>query len=226
MSHIVAQDFDSDAFGVPFYRIAQWEGAGLAQELSALQKQRPLVIDAKAAAADLDRNAFLQRHKFRNVCAQLELHHHLKAIDKPGHAVEVTAGMALPGDLLARHARNFTADRFALDPFLPKAGHDRLYEKWIANSLGGRMSVARHGTDFCSFTEEGNQVTIDLLSVLNQRQGVGRSLVLALLARAHAHRMTSVRVVTEAANSAAWQLYLGCGFTLVGIKNCYHFVAL
>jgi GNAT superfamily N-acetyltransferase len=226
MSHIVAQDFDSEAFGVPFYRIVEWEGAGLEDELSVLQKQRPVVIDAKAAAEDLERNAFLQRHKFRNVCTQLELRHHLMGAEKPNHAVEITDGLALSGEVIARHARNFTADRFALDPQLAKAGHDRLYEKWIANSLAGRASVAWHQTDFCSFTEQGSQATIDLLSVLNRRQGVGRSLVLALLAHARAHRMTSVRVVTEAANRAAWQLYLGCGFTLVQITNCYHFVAL
>jgi ribosomal protein S18 acetylase RimI-like enzyme len=55
---------------------------------------------------------------------------------------------------------------------------------------------------------------------------VGRSLVLAVMARARQRRLKSVRVVTEAANRAAWQLYLGCGFGLEKITNCYHFVAL
>ncbi len=226
MQHIRRQDFDSDAFGIPFYRVSDWNAAAVARELAGLQKRRPIAIDGKAAAEDGERNAFYQRHGFRNVCTQLELHHRLEASGKPRHVIEITDGLRLPQDLLARHARNFTADRFATDVLLPPAGHERLYERWIANSLSGKMHVAWHQTDFCSFSEDKETLSIDLLSVLNPRQGVGRSLVLALVERARRKKMLSVRVVTEAANRPAWLLYFGCGFRLEKLVNCYHFVAV
>ncbi len=225
MQNVVQQAFDSEAFGIPFYRVVAWAGSDLEKELSVLLSRRPIVIDAKVGADQLERNAFLQRLGFRNVCTQLALRLSPPAGGRPEHRIAIGERLHLPADVVGRHVRNFRVDRFAMDILLDPAGHERLYAQWIANSLSGRMLVASHGENFCSFRAEKSGLAIDLLSVLNQKQGIGRSLVRAIIGYAEQRGLQEVRVVTECANRAAWRLYQDSGFRLDGFLNCYHFVA-
>ena len=225
MKNVVQQDFDSEAFGVPFYRVVAWGNPDLENELSVLLRRRPIVVDAKVGADDIERNRFLQRLGFRNVCPQVALRHSLTKREKPEHRVAISEGLKITDELIRRHAQNFRTDRFAMDALLDRAGRDRLYTQWIVNSLSGRMPVASYEGNFCSFRQVDDCLSIDLLSVLNQRQGVGRSLVLAIIEYAAERKLKELRVVTECANRAAWQLYLGCRFRLDEFLNCYHFVA-
>lgn len=225
MPVILPQAFDSAAFGVPFYRITDWDEFALAAELPALVARRPIVIDAKLPAEDGARVAFLQRFGFRSVALQVVLHHDLVPSAKPSHAIVIAASLPLLPAAIARHAANFRFDRFSADPLLPRAGRDRLYQSWIANSLDGRAEVAHQGEDFCTFRCVGTALTIDLLSVLRPRQGIGRSLVRAVLEEARARGLAEARVVTERANEAALRLYVGAGFVVSGEVNCLHFVA-
>ncbi len=226
MGCVSQQAFDSEAFGVPYYRVVDFDEAALAIELPPLLRRRPIIIDAKVAAQALAANRALQQFGFRNVCTQISLRHTLSERRSPAASgATIRNRLPLVEGVIARHAANFRTDRFAMDPLLERAGRDRLYRQWIENSLSGRMKVAAIGANFCSFTEREAAFTIDLLSVLDQRRGIGRSLVESVLEHAARQGSGEVHVVTECANVAAWRLYLSCGFAVQEFLNCYHFVA-
>ncbi len=48
--------------------------------------------------------------------------------------VPIADRLDLDDDTLWRHARNFSRDRFSLDPLLPAVGRHRLYYQWCSNS--------------------------------------------------------------------------------------------
>jgi ribosomal protein S18 acetylase RimI-like enzyme len=87
------------------------------------------------------------------------------------------------------------------------------------------MQVAVDGRNFCSFRPRERRLSIDLLSVLDKRRGIGRDLVSAVLAEAARRGSGRVEVVTECGNAASWRLYLGCGFRPEGFTDCLHFVS-
>lgn len=223
VSCLARQSFDSEIFGVPYYRIVAFSQPQLAAELLPLSKQRPVMIDAKVPADQCELARWLQGLGFRLVCTQIALTRDgTPTASLPG-PVQIAGGLALDEKTIAAHAANFRTDRHSLDPMIEPARHDLLYRQWIANSLSGRMMVASEGRNFCSFRGYENQVAIDLLSVLDKRRGVGGRLVNAVLTQAGRHR--NVRVVTECANDAAWRLYLSHGFQVESFIDCLHFVA-
>jgi hypothetical protein len=66
---------------------------------------------------------------------------------------EFSDALAVPDDVLWRHAGNFRSDRFSQDPLLPEEGVRTLYRRWIGDSLSGRKRVAHDGKDFCTYAE-------------------------------------------------------------------------
>jgi large subunit ribosomal protein L19 len=68
------QAFDSQAFGVDFYRVDRLDFPVLARELEtlrALPQGLPLMIDARIAASDREADLFFQRNGFRKVTLQI-----------------------------------------------------------------------------------------------------------------------------------------------------------
>ncbi|HVW25546.1 MAG TPA: hypothetical protein VHC69_09255 [Polyangiaceae bacterium] len=237
---IVQQSFDTDAFGAPFYRIVDVDVAKLAEELPALTAKPPVIIDAKVPAADVATSAWLLRHGFRKICTQVEL---LWARSDRGTDVEQRdrmrqAGEASPWergvtlldelsmseDELRAHARNITRDRFNQDPTLSRESVQRLYERWILNSISGRCRVLRLGRSFFSFREERDSIRADLLSVLDKRQGHGGRLVACLIHHARTIGASTIEVVTECENVPSWTLFTEAGFRLGGFQSVYHLV--
>lgn len=218
------QEFDSVAFETDFLRVVDFDTRRLSSALAGLASRRPLIVDAKISADRVDLDALLQTHGFRKVCMQVELVHSLVGDLNPVDDVEIDFCLPLTDVELAAHARNFTRDRFRLDVRLPIRGHDRLYEAWIRNSLGGRCGVAHRGRGFCSFTIDNGIAKIDLVSSLDPGLGHGRAVVSGTLSEARRQGAAELRVVTECENRPAITLYRSLGFDIRTFSSVFHFV--
>lgn len=220
-------EFDSEAFGLPFYRVRTLDGDRLENEVAKLKRMPGgLVIDAKVAAEDTRSGRLLMQLGFRKICTQVTMKHTLGDTTlSPG--IEVGSTLPLAERTVWEHAQNFRYDRFTVDPLLPEEGRHRLYFQWITNSLMlGKKRIAYLGDDFCSFSEDGEGVVIDLLSVLQPGQGIATMLVDRVIRHAKDHGAPGARVTTECENRTAWRLYLRRGFQVSEFVSVYHFVRL
>ena len=220
------QEFDSDAFQRPFYRVVRVEPDRFEGEFRELATTARLIADAKLRSDKIDGGAMLMRCGFRKICTQIELACDLNGpIDAPANA-DVRDRLELDDEVIAAHATHFEYDRFALDVLLPKDGHDRLYRNWIRNSLeNGKHRIAVRDNNFITFRSQEADVKIDLVSVLDKGLGIGTDLIRALLQDAQAHGLRRVKVVTECENAPAVGLYMKMGFTPVAFDSVFHFVA-
>ena len=228
MSCLERQVFDEHAFGVPFYRVSSEDWDALAEEIARLKATgRPFIIDAKRDARDLEARLCLDHMGFREVCMQVRLTHHLACGGAMDPDVALQDLVNWPDHVIDAHVANFTFDRFSLDPSLPREGHDRLYQGWIRNTLASdRAKVFHIGHNFLTFRPGDRSAKIDLVSVLDRRQGIGRRLLASLLAWAKTERLEEIRVVTQLENKAAVALYVTENFEPCGQQVVYHFDTL
>ena len=222
---LVPVEFDSRAFGFPFYRVTRLDEAELRRELEAFAGLSPMAVDAKAPAGDLAAQYALMRLGFRKVCMQVTMRHDL-SYDSTNQGVDFSEKLNLDEETLWAHARNFTRDRFSQDPLLPKSGRHRLYYQWLRNSLGGRKLVAHVGSHLCTFSLAEGEAVIDLVSILEGRRGYGQRLISAVVDYARRHGAREVRVTTECENTGAWMLYQRAGFVAVKYSAVFHLVVL
>ena len=213
-SALVYQAFDSDVFGVPFYRLSDPASVRVAEDIAALSDQGDFIADAKLPMGEAQAIAALERLGFRRICSQVELSHDLaeSGAMKSVPAARLADRLALEAESLSAHAAGFRFARFLQDPLLPQAASRRLMERWIANSLSGRCKLAVIGSDFCSFKDKGAELVIDLLSCLETGRGHASGLLQAVLAHARDKGAERVRVVTEAENRPAMRTYRRNGF--------------
>jgi GNAT superfamily N-acetyltransferase len=223
-SALERQAFDEAAFGRPFYRVTSMDSDGLERGIAALRNGTlPFIVDVKTTSDDLVASRRLLSLGFRKVCMQIRLVNDLSGpADFDRQAAEANT-LDWPDELIAAHARNFVYNRFALDIALPAEGHDRLYSNWIRNSLtSGRKRILTIGRNFLSFVDDGEGLRIDLLSVLDHRQGIGRRLLNSLTSLAKDSGRASITTVTECENHAAVQLYCRTGYRLSDFQTVFH----
>jgi len=221
---VSASTFDAEAFKIPFYRVHRID-ATLPERISALVRDhQELVVDAKVSADDVAAAAVLWSLGFRKVCMQITLARALAGTATSASPARVSARLDVDDATVMRHARNFTFDRFSLDPLLPDEGVRRLYFRWIRNSLGGAKQVVHVGDDFCTMTVAGAVGKIDLVSVLQQGQGRGRQLVESACRLAVESGAERLLVTTECENTRAWTLYQRCGFVPFEFTSVFHLV--
>lgn len=226
-SNVVYQDFDAEAFGVPFYRIVDVFAEDLHEDLNRLMAQPPIVIDAKLKAGNRDIDCLLQEKGFRKICTQINLAHFLDTDETVDEHISVNRALDLTESQIKTHAENFVFDRFSLDALLPRSGGKILYCNWIRNSVcGKRKELIAISNSFCSFSDEDETLRIDLVSVLEKRKNIGRNLLAALVNEAKARRKSRIEVVTECENQAAWRLYIRSGFRLSQFYSVFHYVDL
>jgi GNAT superfamily N-acetyltransferase len=224
---LVPVDFESRAFGFPYYRVVRFDERQLCTELAAVADKRPVAADSKVSADDVVTSHGLMRLGFRKVCMQITLRHDLTALPEPQCSeVRIADQFRLDEETIWAHARNFTRDRYSLDPLLPATGRQRLYYQWFRNSFGGTKRVAHIGSDVCTFSQDGKDVIIDLVSILEQRRGNGSRLLTAVLEHARQSGASSVRVKTECENTAAWSLYQRKGFVPATYTSAFHLVLM
>ena len=74
MKTVRKQDFDTDIFEVPYYRIHSFDEIEETEStLVDLVKEKTLIIDAKIDSSRRDWSALLQEYSFRKVCTQVEM---------------------------------------------------------------------------------------------------------------------------------------------------------
>ena len=73
MFTIIKQDFDSEIFETPYYRIKNFNFEQVKKELSVIKKSNGIIIDAKINSYEKEWDIFLQKNGFRKICMQVEL---------------------------------------------------------------------------------------------------------------------------------------------------------
>lgn len=220
------QAFDTEAFGVPCFRIRGFALEELQEPLDTLLAMPAVFVDTKLPASALSEARWLARRGFRKVCTQVTFLRPVSlAPSRPSEAVGAVYCRSLEltvADIDA-HSAHFIHDRFSLDATVP---HDRvrsLYRQWVKNSVSGRRELLVSGGNFLSFSTAEKEITVDLLSVVEKRRGIGRALLKALDERARVTGAKRIRVVTECENTPAWRLYQSHGFEIHQYQSVFHF---
>ncbi|MEQ9040545.1 MAG: hypothetical protein RIE24_19560 [Silicimonas sp.] len=220
---IVRSAFDSDIFGVEFFRVVTPDTAAVVEAVRNLTAER-FILDAKFPADELDRAAALDAAGFRKASTLVEFATapYPRATRDPEQASELRLG----DDDLDAHAAGFRFQRFMQDGRIPKAGSEALVRRWIANSLSGRRETLAIGRNFCTFAVDEGRLTIDLLSCLDTGQGMSGRLLACIHAEAASRGCGEVRVSTEAENAPAMRAYVRAGFRPVRSWAAMHLVQL
>jgi RimJ/RimL family protein N-acetyltransferase len=216
--------FDSDVFGVPYYRVTLIDAPELADELAERQSHGPLIADAKLAAGDVEQEGRFTRLGFRRVSTQHRLIAKCAEDNGTLDTVQMSDRLALdPADITA-HAASFRFSRFFQDPMVPPEDALRFMETWISNSLNGRRKVVAIGRNFCTYHERDAAIEIDLLSCLDRKQGIAARLLAAVREIAFSEGLPAVHVVTEGENAPALRTYASAGFGLSEALLAMHLV--
>ena len=121
--------------------------------------------------------------------------------------------------------------RFKLDETLPAGSYERLYTRWIEQSVNKAMA-----TDvFCYMADDAPRglVTLDfhdgqgvigLVAVDEdyQHRGIGKALIKHAISYVHDIRGERLSVATQMDNEPACRLYSGCGFSLESVTKIWH----
>lgn len=121
--------------------------------------------------------------------------------------------------------------RFKLDKVFPVGSYERLYTRWIEQSVNKSMA-----TDvFCYMIDDVPRglVTLDfhngegvigLVAVDEgfQHQGIGTALIKHAISYVHRIQGTRLSVATQIDNEPACRLYSGCGFSLESVTKIWH----
>jgi hypothetical protein len=221
-------EFDSDIFGIPFYRIANPDHRQLSNALRRAASRGQFAIDAKVDTTDRRCIARLERLGLVRICTQITLVDDRLPVATQRSDPEVVLSDCLEMDArtISAHAEGFRFARFNQDPRLPRTDVRRHMRRWIANSLGGTFQVLSIGRNFCTFRLVGDDLTIDLLSCLDTRRGYARRLLFSLAETGAVMGARRIHVTTEAENLAALRLYLACGFFPFRSTTCLHRIDL
>lgn len=224
---LARQAFDSEAFGVDFFRVTRLDLPVLARELETLRRLPRVMADARIPASDRKADLFFQGQGFRKVCVQLQYAAPVLPAMAEGPDPDDTVDNRLPAEAVARHVDNLVYDRFNLDAAVPQAGRDRFQAAWIANSLAScDIRKVYSGESFVSFKVREATAVVDIVSVLTPGQGVGSALMGRVFTAAARLGLTLVVVTTEAENEPACRMYQKNGFLPQAHFSRFHYVSL
>ena len=121
--------------------------------------------------------------------------------------------------------------RYKLDPIFPAGSYERLYRKWIENSVNGQMadivliySDGGHklGTITIQIKDDIGSIGLLAVDVQSQGKGVGSALIQAGESWLKNNGVTSVEVSTQKDNRPACSFYEKCGFSQRSSTDIYH----
>jgi RimJ/RimL family protein N-acetyltransferase len=226
MRCIQQQAFDTEVFEVPFYRVIEFDMERVEMELDQIKAAHTsFIVDAKVPSYQNDWNSFLQDQGFHKACLQVELCCNINAQNMKSHGVRIMDQIEFDDELIKKHAENFIYDRFSSDAKLNVTKSNELYQRWMRNSLNSRaIKVAVIGRNLCTFKEKEEKIIIDLISVLDKKQGIAVMLLSAINNHAFDHQYGMVIALTEAENVPALRLYQRMGFEVSGFYSCFHMI--
>ena len=217
---LARQGFDSEAFGLDYYRVIHFDYDALARESLALTP--PFMIDAKLPAQDIAGSKDLQNIGFRKICVQPT--YVLELSGNPGVAAGEPQGKVdMAQAELGAHAANFPFSRFGLDPRVTDAERITHQRKWLVNTMSADdiLKFLEQGA-FVSFKIREGAVVIDLVSALASARGKGSLLIGRLKAWAAHTGHSRIEVTTECENIPAGLFYQKNGFRLDRAVAAFH----
>lgn len=121
--------------------------------------------------------------------------------------------------------------RFRLDSRLPAGSYERLYTRWIEQSV--RKAIATevfcymidgHPRGLLTLDRRDDRNVIGLVAVDEecQHQGIGRALVRHAVSYVHPYQGKHLSVATQLDNDPACRLYSKCGFSLESVTKIWH----
>jgi len=221
---IERQDDLSAIFGRNFYRLSHLDYSNVAADLAGLTG--PSIVDARLWGDDAFNARVLMCLGFHKVCLQSILAVELspeQAAQPPAAPAQAETVLDLDATLLDRHARNFHCNSLEFDPGVAESVWAAFNRMRLEQSLASpKMRHFVTGDGLVSFYPEGDKVVVDLLSVLNPRQGLGTALMRRVFDWSLANGVHRVEVTTECENLPAWLFYQKCGFRLTGTIAVFH----
>ncbi|MBI4805535.1 MAG: GNAT family N-acetyltransferase [Desulfovibrio sp.] len=217
---LARQGFDSEAFGLDYYRVTRFDYDALAGELASLPS--PFMADAKLPAQDVAGSKELQKMGLRKICVQPTFVADLSGMSGAA-AGEPQGAVEFPQSELDAHAANFQYNRFGLDPLITDGERIEHQRRWIFNSMASTeiMKFLDQGA-FVSFKLRESVVVIDLVSALPSARGRGSLLLGRLKSWAAFNGYTRIEVTTESENVPACLFYEKNGFRLAGAAVAFH----
>ena len=121
--------------------------------------------------------------------------------------------------------------RFKLDESFPAGSYERLYTRWIEQSVNKAMAtdVFCYMVDDCprglvTLDFHDGQGVIGLVAVDEgfQHRGIGKALIKHAISFVHELKGERLSVATQMDNEPACRLYSGCGFSLESVTKIWH----
>ena len=121
--------------------------------------------------------------------------------------------------------------RFKLDPKLPVGSYERLYTRWIEQSVSRSIAtevfcymVEGQPRGLLTLDRKDDRNVIGLVAVDEdyQHRGIGRALVMHTVSYVHKYQGKSLSVTTQLDNVPACRLYSGSGFSLESVTKIWH----
>lgn len=121
--------------------------------------------------------------------------------------------------------------RFQIDPNFKDNEYERLYRKWLENSLNGSIAfkiiiakTKEHISGLITLGDKSDFADIGLLAVdkAYNGMGIGKELVYYADNEVYLENFKKIKVVTQLDNERACILYKKCGFNIESITNIYH----
>ena len=134
-------------------------------------------------------------------------------------------------DLVSLALTSGKYSRFRIDPKFTDGSFERLYTKWIEQSVNKTIAtdVFCYMIDNCPRglltldLKPGNSV-IGLISVDERfhHKGIGTALIQHAISYVYEYGGTSISVATQMDNVAACQFYTKCGFSIESVNSIWH----
>ena len=229
MTNVRPLEWDSNFFGLKVGRVdisASEDSISLASQKQVLKDQYDLIyVFGSQELFFEEADANLIDNKVVFALAELSgFNYHESVIDWP-----VENGLTDDVLLLALESGKYS--RFKLDGKLPVGSYERLYTRWIEQSVN--HSIA---SDVFCYMIEGKPrglVTIDLNDGVGtiglvaihpdfQHQGIGTSILRHIIRFAHDKRCEKLYVATQLDNEPACHLYKKCGMVIDSITKVWH----
>jgi ribosomal protein S18 acetylase RimI-like enzyme len=228
-------DFETDLLGVPVGKLVvrgNGDGKDAADRLARLaagwSERRTWLVSCRVPVASPLIGA-LEGVGFQTIETLVTFRHDLA--DAPAAADVEPARPDDTDACVAIAKRAFIHDRLHRDPRVPDAAADLIREAWVRNDLGGRADAslvvradgAVVGMNLCLLDRDEAVIDLIAVDVGHQGQGLGRKLVEGALAR-YRGRARTMRVGTQADNTASIKLYQGTGFVEADRQITLHWI--
>lgn len=225
---IIPLEWDSDFFGLRIAKAvvsSEEDVVALSQHEKDLRNRFDLIYIFTEPVIDIPfRNARLVDRKAVFSADRLREYEDCPAIVR-WESSEVTDSLVSLALVSGKYSR------FKTDPRLPACSYERLYTRWIEQSVN--KSIA---TEVFCYMMEGSPrglLTLDrrnepsvigLVAVDEgcQHQGIGTALIRQAVSYVHKHEGESISVATQLDNKPACRLYSKCGFLLESVKKIWH----